>query len=353
MSALRAEGLMLETLGGVEWTELRVRKALELGRQSASDWDAMVRLDPTNQIAWNNLADARLQTAGALATLGEIDDARRQLQAALDIEKRVKQAAFIGSVLALSAGYKARLDADSGDHKAAEASMAANARLVALALRDVPEGSLQHTNGGEVLADFGFPGSGFGYGVFAIPYANGDFANIRSLARAATTRLEKLTGLTPSDEESRNAILEMAYRTIADASYRLHDYAAADVAIKRALELRGHLPIRTLAEKRDAGIQATLAAAIAARLGRNDEARRLVEPVLEFQRELYARPDNEDLSQRLELAYALYASALADSPHAAADLKEAVALIDAQPQQVRNLISVRRLRAQIAEARAP
>jgi tetratricopeptide (TPR) repeat protein len=352
MSALRSEGLIFETLSGVEWTELRVRKAIELIRQSASAWEAIVRLDPTNQIAWNNLADSRLLAAGALATLGEVDEGRRQLQAALDIQQRVKQVAFIGSVLALSAGYKARLDADSGDGKAAEASLAANRRLVELALRDVPEGSFQHTQGRELLADFGFPTSGFGYGAFAIPYADGNFGTVRSLARTAATRLEQLGGLSPSDEESRNAILEMAYRTMADASYRLRDYEGADAAIRRALALRANLPIRTLGDRRDVGIQATLAATIAARLGRNDEARRLVEPVLELQRGLYARPDNEDLSQHLELAYALYASAIAASPHAAAELKEAVALVDGLPQAVRNLISVRRLRSQIAEARA-
>ena len=351
MSALRAEGLLLDTVSGADWTEGHVRKAIDSGRQSAADWEAIVRLDPTNQIAWNNLANARLQLAGLSATLGELDEARRQAQAALGIEQRVKQVAFIGSVLALAAGYKARLDADSGDEKAAKTSMATNLRFVDLALRDAPDGSFRRTYGNELLHHFGFPGSGFGYGAFAIPYADGDFATVRALAREAATPLEKLSGLSPSDDESRNAMLEMAYRTIADASYRLRDYAAADVAIKRALALRKGIPTRSIGDQRDAGIQATLAAIIAARLGRNDEARQLVEPVLEFQRGLYARPDNEDLSQRLELAYALYASALAGSPHGAADLKQALALIDAQPQQVRNLISVRRLRSEIAEAR--
>jgi tetratricopeptide (TPR) repeat protein len=352
MSALRAEGLILITLAGVDWTELHVRKAIGLARQAAGDWEAMVRLDPTNQIAWNNLADARLQLAGAYATLGEIDEARRQSQAALDIEQRVKEAAFIGSVMSLTAGYKARLDADSGNRKAAEASVAANQRLVELALRDVPEGSFQRSFGREFLRNFAFPTSGFGYGVFAIPYADGDFETVRSIARASATRLEKMTGLSASEAESRDVALEMAYRTIADASFRLRDYAAADAAIQRALALRKRIPTRTLSDQRDAGIQTTLAATIAARLGRSDEARRLIEPVLELQRRLYALADNEDLSQRLEFAYALYASALAGSPQRAAELKQAVALVDALPQPVRNLISVRRLRGFIAEAQA-
>ncbi|HJU22113.1 MAG TPA: hypothetical protein VJ891_06360, partial [Casimicrobiaceae bacterium] len=101
-----------------------------------------------------------------------------------------------------------------------------------------------------------------------------------------------------------------------------------------------------------AGGQAALAAMIAARLGHVDEARRLVDPVLELQRGLYARPDNEDLLQRIEFAQALYGSALAGSSQKSAELKQAASLIDALPSQMRNLISVRRIREQIAEAQA-
>jgi hypothetical protein len=97
-------------------------------------------------------------------------------------------------------------------------------------------------------------------------------------------------------------------------------------------------------------MQAVLAGRIAARLGRYDEARGLIDPVLDMERKLYEREDNEDQLQRIELAQALYASALAGSPRKAVALKEAAALIDALPPQLRAMISVRRLRADIAEA---
>jgi hypothetical protein len=89
---------------------------------------------------------------------------------------------------------------------------------------------------------------------------------------------------------------------------------------------------------------------IAARLERDAEARRLLEPVLELHRGLYARKDNEDLTQHVEFAQALYASALAGSPRKAAELKQAAALIDQLPPAMRGLISVRRVRAWIADA---
>ena len=175
---------------------------------------------------------------------------------------------------------------------------------------------------------------------------------MRSLARASAARLEQIRDPTASQAESRDSAFELAYRTIASASYRLKDYAAADSAIQRALTLRTKIPTRTLGERRDAGTQAVLAGMIAARLGRNDEAHRLIDPVLDMQRKLHERNDNEDQLQRVEFATALYASALAGSHRKAAELREAAALIDALPPQLRAMISVRRVRADIAEAQA-
>ena len=89
---------------------------------------------------------------------------------------------------------------------------------------------------------------------------------------------------------------------------------------------------------------------IAARLQRYADARRLIDPVLELNRGLFARADNEDLIQHIEFAQALYASALARSADSAAEMKQAAALIDALPAPLRALISVRRIRASISDA---
>jgi tetratricopeptide (TPR) repeat protein len=173
---------------------------------------------------------------------------------------------------------------------------------------------------------------------------------VRRIARDSIRRVEQLKDIAAQQQQARNSTLEAALRSAADASYRLKEYAAADTEIRRALELRKMIPTRTLSEQRDAANLTVLASMIAARLGRSDEASRLIAPVLELHRGLHARKDNEDLTQRIEYAQALYASALSGSPERRAELKQAAALIDALPAALRGLISVSRLRAWISEA---
>ncbi len=142
----------------------------------------------------------------------------------------------------------------------------------------------------------------------------------------------------------------MAYRTAAEASYRLKDYTAADTDIKRALGLRKTIPTRTLAEERDADDQIMLAAMTAARLGRSAEAQQAIEPVLKFHRGLYARgKDNEDLFQHVQFARALYVSALAAPRQKTSVLTQAAAIMDGLPPAIRRLSSVKFLRDSIAE----
>src|SRR6185437_11552383 len=232
MSALRAEGLILDTLAGAEWTDLHVRKALELGRQDARDWEAMVRLDPSNQIAWNNLVNARIQLGGMLLGVGEVREAREQTYAALAVAQRVKESGMIGTVLSLTAGYLARLEADMGDRQAAAAALASNQRFAELAIGSIPKDSFGRAYLPEFLGYYGFPGSGMGYGAFALPVGDGDYESVRKIAHASAARLEKIKTTFPSQEQARNAALEIAYRTAADASYRLQDYVAADAEIQ-------------------------------------------------------------------------------------------------------------------------
>ena len=350
MLALRAEGLIINSLASVEWSDLHIRKALELARRSVRDWETIVRIDPSNQVAWNNLVDSRMTVTAMLYSAGDVRESREQLRAALDVDQRVKDSGMIGNVLSLAAGYLARFDADAGNRQGAAAAMKSNQRFVALAVRGIPENSFGGVFLPEFLGRYGFPASGIGYGAFALPYADGDYEAVRRMARESIGRMEQLKDLPPTQQQPRNATLDLAYRTAADASYHLKDYVAADADIKRAGAFRKDLPVRTLGEKRDAGNEAILAAMIAARLGRYAEARQLIEPVLELHRNLFARAGNEDLTQHIEFAQALYASALARSPTKAADLKQAAALMDALTPEMRALISVRRIRASIAEA---
>ena len=349
MSALRAEALIVDTLSSTEGFDLRTRKALVLTRQASRDWEAIVKLDPSNQIAWNNLVGSRLGTGFWLLNSGQIREALEEWREALAIEQQVKESGMIGTVLSLAGGYLAMLEADSGNRQAAEAALASNRRSVEMALRGIPPESFGRVFLPEFLSYYGYPTTGLGYGVYAIPFAGGDYETVRKEARASARRLQQIKNATPQQELDKNRALEVAYRTAAEASYQLKDYAAADTEIKRALEIRKVIPIRTLAEERDANNQLMLAAMIAARLEKYAEAQRIIGPVLEFHRKLNARKDNEDLMQRIQFAHALYVSALAAPGQKTAQLAQAAAIIDALPPAMQRQISTTVVRERIAD----
>jgi tetratricopeptide (TPR) repeat protein len=135
---------------------------------------------------------------------------------------------------------------------------------------------------------------------------------------------------------------------LADALYNLKEYDAANREIKTAIEFRKRLPKRTLQDERDAGDELILAAMIAARLDRYAEAQQIIEPVLKFHRGLYARR-HDDLNQHVQLAQALYVSALAAEGRKASQLAEATTILDGLPPAMRGLVSVSLWRNRIAE----
>ena len=193
------------------------------------------------------------------------------------------------------------------------------------------------------------PTTGSGYGAYAPPLGARDYETVRKEARASARRLEQITNLSPQQDLVRNRSLEIAYRTGAVASYRLGDYTAADADIKKALAIRQGIPTRTLAEERDASDQLMLAALIAARLQRYTEAQQIIDPVLKRHRALYDRKDNDDVTQRVQFAQALYVSAVAAPGSKSAQLTQAAAIIEGLPPQMRRQLSVVYLRGQIAE----
>ncbi len=88
---------------------------------------------------------------------------------------------------------------------------------------------------------------------------------------------------------------------------------------------------------------------ILARQGQTADAQQAVAPALKLHRDLHARKDNEDLTQRIELAQALLASAMAGGGKEAASLAEAAALIDGLPPRLRQLRSTQLMRKMVAE----
>src|SRR5262249_11189737 len=163
---------------------------------------------------------------------------------------------------------------NAGNKETAESALASNRRFIGMATAGLPPDSFGRAYLPEFLGYYGYPTTGFGYGMLALPFATRDYEMVRRDARASIKPPEEVANVPPSRMLDRNHTLEMAYRTVAEASYRLKDYAAADADIKRALEIRKGIPVRTPMEQRDANEQIVLAAAIAARMDRHAEAQR-------------------------------------------------------------------------------
>ena len=74
----------------------------------------------------------------------------------------------------------------------AEAALADNRRHIELAIRDLPADSFGRAFVPEFLGFYGFPGTGLGFGGYALPLAAGDYATVQSLARASIKRIDQL-----------------------------------------------------------------------------------------------------------------------------------------------------------------
>jgi len=341
IQALRANALINDSLAFSEADELHMKNALAMTMTGARGWEEMVRIDPTNQIAWNNLAAARMGSAFGLQRLGRIGESAAQFRSALSVERETNASTLIADTLSGPAGNLAALEADRGNRQAADIALAENVRLTDLTNRGVAPENFGRAYRHEVSAIF----------AFALPVAAGDYATARTLAQASAQRLAALKTTNPSQELNRNKLLLNARYSLADAHYRLGDYAAAEKEIALAMGIRQQLPKRTTFDARDAADDSILAAMIAARQGHMAEAQRFIEPALKLHRELYAR-GNDDQFQHLQLARALYASALsAPAQQRAAQLAEAAALVDALSSEYRSLRSTVLVRNDVAAER--
>jgi tetratricopeptide (TPR) repeat protein len=153
-------------------------------------------------------------------------------------------------------------------------------------------------------------------------------------------RIEALKPEPGNQEFQKFVTLNWAYNFAGQAEYQLGDFAAAEHSIQLGIDARQKWPAQSTSDQRDlANLQTWLALALA-RQGHSAEALKVLQPILKFQRELAAR-NHGDRWQPVELASALYVHALADKTHSAEHLREAAALLDAVPAEMRAMRMVR------------
>jgi len=270
--------------------------------------------------------------------MGRIDEALAKGRALVETQRQGEVSAMLAGNVAFTAWFLAYLENDVGNRKGAEAALGEWRRLVARAVKDLPPDSFDRIAGMARIEVVGVTRL----------LADEDPQQARSAAQARLLRIEALKPATPGQERTRNFLLLNINRQIAVAEFRLGHYDTAEVTIRKAMRYLKLVPPRTLSDERDASDDQMLLAICLARLGRYEEARQSAEPALRFQRQLQSQA-NDDLSQRVQLAQALFATAVASGGRGYATLKEAAAYIDALPTPMRGLRSTMTLRRWIAD----
>jgi hypothetical protein len=135
----------------------------------------------------------------------------------------------------------------------------------------------------------------------------------------------------------------------AEAEHDLGNLPEAESVQRKAMAIVDKLPIESDDDRRHRMDTLVDLAWILAGEHRTEEAAKVLEPAVRFDRELAAR-NRGDATQTGELAVAIYVEALTDPKRRAALLREAAALIDGMPPELRALHSMRRWRERIRAA---
>ncbi|HEX2862589.1 MAG TPA: tetratricopeptide repeat protein, partial [Lacunisphaera sp.] len=291
LSALRARGLISGPMSSLAADDMLIREAMALSETSARDWEAILRIDPTNNAALSNLFYRRAAGHLMLARLGRPREAMERLRVLLDGLPKENLSAMTALSGSLTSARLAVLAADLGDRRQGAAALADSRRLAEAAIREMAPDSFDRAVTLESLE----------FASYAVPAATGDYKAVRGLAQAALQRLRQLK---PKDEGQKltlNKLFVDTHNVLADAAYRLKDFNGAEQELRSVLDYRRQLPKRTLQDLRDASNERIMLAMILAPLERRAEAWKMIEPDVAFHRELLAR-GADDMLQRLEVA---------------------------------------------------
>src|SRR4029453_7477399 len=185
----------------------------------------------------------------------------------------------------------------------------------------------------------------------ALAQAGGEDRQALDLGRVLAPKVEQLRPPDEGQRRTKSLVLRLLRFSLAQSAYELKDYTSAERGMALVHQLRKQQPWDEVSDKRDIAFEQAFAALVLTRLNRTDDAQKLIAPALKFERELSSR-NRDDVSQRYELAVALYVAAAAGLGDAPAQLAESSALMDKLPQEMRALRDVTIWRERIAEERS-
>jgi hypothetical protein len=330
-SALFAQGIIQSTLGDAAVAQSRPQDAIPFNIRAVAVQQALVDLDPGNMVSQNNLGSAYWSLAESYWALGELDDSLESYDAT---GAALKLSGEGGAALRLvqlqlmtlaaernaDAGHLAKARGFSGGigKYAADLRASEPANSVAPAFADILK-----LNVDSVVA-----------------LAEGQARSARGICAEMDSRLQKIRTNNEADEQWKNAALYLANELKARSELVLKDYPAAEQSARAALAAKEKWVVDP---QTDARVKARLSTMIALALAEQDrtaEARQAIEPVVKLHRDLAVR-NRGDQIQKVEMAAALYAQALAEPARRAALLRESRTLLDGLPKAVKSLASTR------------
>ena len=327
--ALRANANITGDLALVAGEEGQLTHGLELGAEETRGWEALARLDPSNVVAWNNLAVAHLIAAGLLQSLGRPRETVAELRRALNAGIGSVPSTMLASIMRFPASWIYTLQADLGAGAALVSARAEMRKAYDRYAAEVPAGSV-YRGVNQVYAD---------ETELVVRQLHGEHAAVLRQAPELAVRTAALAVRTASERFLQHQALRDLRDVEAESAYAVGDYARAAASGRAAIENAIAMKPRKVADLRALDDERAKLALALARLGRNAEAQQLIAPVLKRERALLASI-HEDQALCVEVARALLASAAAQPASGTAELEEAARLVAGVPADMRRLASV-------------
>jgi tetratricopeptide (TPR) repeat protein len=294
---------------------------------------ALLRLDPLNRRAIYSLSLAYTVQSTAYFNLGRLADAIRAGEQALAPNSKVALTAFQAGNMWGLADSMAQIQAERGEHEAAQ-RLYAQTRRYAEASASTPYDHTLATLGADIT------------GLVLVLQEGKPIAPAASAALLA--RAQAALAAAPDKGEAEAAVqtLRLASQLDAEVAYDAGDAVRAEASSRLGLPLPRVL---TVDLDLDPWTLRTLHALALARLGRHAEARADAAIAIRAQRAFLAA-GADDQRLRFQMAQSLYAAAMAQPGAGQPELKEAAAVIAALPPELRATRTVQRWRGRIEQA---
>ncbi|MGE5615311.1 MAG: hypothetical protein ACM3X5_00205, partial [Bacillota bacterium] len=333
LAALRSHSLLLGVMAATDFQRLHMRKAIELTRVMNRDNQEILKIDPGNAVALANMAGGTSDLGDFFERTGHPLEGLQTRRVSLELYRKVRN--VDSGLFAFYAFAAARLETDLG--------------LRPLDYRKNFEVAATKSSG---EFDRAWAQAAGGWADGRILLVAGDYAG--ALARL-NEDAERLASFKPSQNGSElrwwDYLVFWVHHDATVASLSVKSYAAAEAHSRQAIEAAKRLPKAWLVTPVDMSEQRILHGLALSRMDRNADAWAIVESELKLQRDLKAA-GSDDLSQHRVLALALLAAAACQPQQAPSLLREASAIMDGMPPEVRRLKTVMQLRGWIAEESA-